>query len=58
MAFLENAEKKADFAEHTDVFDHVGLLVNQPPGRSGPPFIQSSDRRPVRRTFDRAADKH
>src|SRR6185503_15002328 len=24
--------KKADVAEHPKVFDHVGLLVNQPPG--------------------------
>ena len=24
--------KKADVAEHPQVFDHVGLLVNEPPG--------------------------
>jgi len=24
--------KKADVAEHPEVFDHVGLLVNEPPG--------------------------
>jgi len=24
--------KKADVAEHSKVFDHVGLLANQPPG--------------------------
>src|SRR4029453_11497815 len=24
--------KKADVAEHPEVFDHVGLLVNKPPG--------------------------
>jgi hypothetical protein len=24
--------KKADVAEHPKVFDHVGLLVNEPPG--------------------------
>jgi hypothetical protein len=26
------SEKKADVAEHPGVFDHVGLLVNEPPG--------------------------
>jgi hypothetical protein len=24
--------KKADVAEHPEVLDHVGLLVNEPPG--------------------------
>ena len=24
------AKKKADVAEHPEVFDHVGLLVNEP----------------------------
>ena len=27
--------EKADVAEHPQVFHHVGLLVNQPPGASG-----------------------
>jgi hypothetical protein len=27
--------KKADVAEHPKVFDHVGLLVNEPPGETG-----------------------
>jgi hypothetical protein len=27
--------KKADVAEHPKVFDHVGLLFNQPTGRAG-----------------------
>jgi hypothetical protein len=32
--------KKADVVEHPDeVFDHVGLLVNKPPGMTGVPFI-------------------
>jgi hypothetical protein len=31
--------KKADVAEHPKVFDHVGLLSNEPPGRSGVLFI-------------------
>jgi hypothetical protein len=30
-------------AEHSGVFDHVGLLSNEPPGTAGLPFIQSSD---------------
>jgi hypothetical protein len=35
--------KKADVAEHPEVFDHVGLLVNEPPGQAGLPFTESSD---------------
>jgi hypothetical protein len=31
--------KKADVAEHPEVFDHVGLLVNEPPGTTGLLFI-------------------
>jgi hypothetical protein len=31
--------KKADVAEHPEVFDHVGLLINEPPGRAGLLFI-------------------
>jgi hypothetical protein len=27
--------KKADVAEHPQAFDHVGLLFNEPSGRSG-----------------------
>jgi hypothetical protein len=27
--------KKTDVAEHPEVFDHVGLLANEPPGRTG-----------------------
>jgi len=30
--------KKADVVEHPEVFDHVGLLVNQPPGTAELPF--------------------
>ena len=30
--------KKADVAEYPAVFDHVGLLVNKPPGTAGLPF--------------------
>jgi len=32
-------QKKADVVEHPEVFDHVGLLVNEPPGTAGLPFI-------------------
>jgi hypothetical protein len=31
--------KKADVMEHPKAFDHVGLLVNKPPGTAGLPFI-------------------
>jgi hypothetical protein len=30
-------------AEHPEVFDHVGLLINGPPSMAGLPFSQSSD---------------
>jgi hypothetical protein len=36
-------QKKADVAKHPEVFHHVGLLVNGPPGGTGLPFKQSSD---------------
>jgi hypothetical protein len=36
-------QKKADVAEHPKAFDHVGLLFNEPPGKSGLHFISSSD---------------
>jgi hypothetical protein len=32
------AIKKADVVEHPKVFDHVGLLVNGPPGTAELPF--------------------
>jgi hypothetical protein len=31
--------KKADMAEHPEVFDHIGLLFNEPPGTAGLFFI-------------------
>jgi len=31
--------KKADVSEHPQVFDHVGLLVNEPPGTAELLFI-------------------
>jgi hypothetical protein len=31
--------KKADVAKYPEVPDHVGLLVNGPPGLAGVPFI-------------------
>jgi hypothetical protein len=31
--------KKADVAEHPKAFDHVGLLFNEPPGKTGLFFI-------------------
>jgi len=32
---LPTRTKKADVAEHPRVFDHVGLLVNEPPDTAG-----------------------
>ena len=36
-------KKKADVAEPPEGFNHVGLLVNQPPGTAGLPFNESSE---------------
>jgi hypothetical protein len=33
------AKKNADVVEHRQAFDHVGLLVNEPPGPAGLLFI-------------------
>ena len=35
--------KKADAAEYSEVFRHIGLLIDGPPGIAGLPFIQSSE---------------
>ena len=35
--------KKAGVVEHLEVFDHAGLLLNEPPGMAELPFVQSSD---------------
>jgi hypothetical protein len=32
-------QKKADVAEYSGVFNHVGLLFNGPPDKAGLPFI-------------------
>ena len=32
---VETRTKKADVAEYPQVFDHVGLLFNEPPGTAG-----------------------
>jgi hypothetical protein len=32
-------QKKADAAEHPEMFGRIGLLVNEPPGTAGLPFI-------------------
>jgi hypothetical protein len=33
--FQSQEQKKADVATYPKVFRHVGLLVNEPPGRAG-----------------------
>ena len=37
--FIAKGENKADVAEHLEVFDHVGLLTNEPPGTAELLFI-------------------
>jgi hypothetical protein len=37
--FRHSRRKKTDVAKYLEVFDHVGLLVNEPPGLAGLPFI-------------------
>ena len=39
MCKARTAKKKTDVAEHPQVFDHVGLLVDGLPGTAGSPFI-------------------
>jgi len=34
-----HSQKKADVLEHPQAFDHVGLLVNEPPGTAELLFI-------------------
>jgi hypothetical protein len=36
---ISTENKKADTAEHPMVFGHVGLLGNEPPGKTGLLFI-------------------
>jgi hypothetical protein len=38
-----DSEKEADVAEHRKLFNHVGLLVNEPPVPAELPFTLSSD---------------
>jgi hypothetical protein len=40
---VSTGRKKADVAEPPEGFDHVGLLVNQPPDTTGLPFTESSE---------------
>jgi hypothetical protein len=35
---MDSSVKKTDVAEHGNVFNHVGLLFNEPPGIAGLPF--------------------
>jgi hypothetical protein len=38
-SLFATGNKKAEVVEHPEVFDHVGLLINEPPGTAGLPFI-------------------
>ncbi len=40
---LPEIKKKADVAENPEVFHHVGLLFNRPPGMAGLHFNESSE---------------
>ena len=40
---FHQAQKKADEAATPKGFNHVGLLVNRPPGSAGLPFNKSSE---------------
>jgi hypothetical protein len=35
VPFIEKRTKKADVGEHPEVFNHVGLLVNEPSSVTG-----------------------
>jgi hypothetical protein len=37
--FRTISNKKADVAEHPEVFHHAGLLVDEPSSHAGVPFI-------------------
>jgi hypothetical protein len=54
-SLVASGEKKADVVEHPEVFDHVGLLVDGPPGGAGLPFVQSSDEFEVKSFFGAVA---
>jgi hypothetical protein len=43
MRNAREGEKKPTWRNTAKVFDHVGLLVNEPPGSAGLPFTQSPD---------------
>jgi hypothetical protein len=43
LSVIRLQTKKADVAEYPQVFDHVGLLSNEPLGTAGLLSIQSSD---------------
>ncbi len=40
---LRPETQKTDVAEHPQVFDYAGLLVDRPPGAARLPFISSTD---------------
>ncbi len=42
---IENRNKKADVAEHSEVSCHVGLLMNKPAGAASLLFTESSGER-------------
>jgi hypothetical protein len=43
LSTTEGKKEKADVVDAPQGFDHVGLLLDGPPGPAGLPFIESSD---------------
>jgi hypothetical protein len=39
VGIIAAVNEKTDVAEHLKAFDHVGLLVNKPPGTTGLLFV-------------------
>jgi len=39
IGIIAAVNEKTDVTEHLKAFDHAGLLVNEPPGTAGLPFI-------------------
>ena len=39
LGIIAAENEKTDVAEHPKAFDHVGLLINKPPGTTGLLFV-------------------
>jgi hypothetical protein len=43
FALRATENKKAEVADRPEAFDHIGILVDRPPGTAELPFVKSSD---------------